>query len=188
MATTAELDRGLEAHRLQVVPAGGIVRHRYAMVVSQAYAGVLEHAPDRRIEFARDLGLRGPNRLQDGGDVEGRDLMHRTRQQRSAIVGTEVAFPLIPDLGVRRFSLRLSDHHLGHLLERRNRLRSLARRYASAEGVDILRDQLPGVGGGNPRLCQSHGRVRAQAHVVARAIHLISQHPTPAAGIRDDQL
>ena len=66
MATAAELSRGLEAHRFQIVPAGGIVRHRYAMVVSQAYAGILKYSPDRRIEFARDLGLRVPNRLQDG--------------------------------------------------------------------------------------------------------------------------
>ena len=183
MATTAELGRGLEAHRFQIGPAGRIIRHRYAMVVSQAYAGVLKHAADRRIEFACDLGLRVPNRLQNSSNVEGRNLMHRTCEQRSAIGGSEVALPLVPDLSVRRFSLRLRDDHLGDLLECRNWLRRLARRHASAEGVDALRDQLPGVGGGNPRLCQSQDRVRAQAHVVARAIPLIAQHPTPAAGI-----
>ena len=66
MATAAELGRGLEAHRFQIVPAGGIVRHRYAMVVSQAYAGILKYSPDRRIElratsgFAFQTGFRMP--------------------------------------------------------------------------------------------------------------------------------
>lgn len=30
MAAPAEPGRGVEAHRFQIVPAGGIVRHRYA--------------------------------------------------------------------------------------------------------------------------------------------------------------
>ena len=64
------------------------------MIVSQAYAGVLEYAPDRRVKFARDLGLCFPW-FQNCGNVQGRDLMHRTCEQRLAIGGTEVTLPLI---------------------------------------------------------------------------------------------
>jgi hypothetical protein len=52
------------------------------MIVSQAYASVLKYAPDRRIEFACNFRLRFPNRLQNGDNVEGRNLMHGRKSRR----------------------------------------------------------------------------------------------------------
>ena len=57
MAAPAEFGRRLEAHRFQIVPAGGIVGHGDAVVVAQANAGVFKHAPDGGVEFAGDFGL-----------------------------------------------------------------------------------------------------------------------------------
>jgi putative DNA primase/helicase len=88
MAAPAQPGRGLKTYCPQIVPAGRIVRHRYAMIVSQAYASVLKYAPDRRIEFACDFRLRFPNRLQNGDNVKGRNLMHGACEQRGVVATT----------------------------------------------------------------------------------------------------
>ena len=68
----------LEAHRLEIIPARGVIRHGYAVLIAQDDAGAVEHAPDRRVKLARDFGLRSPHRAQHGGDIEGRDLVDRS--------------------------------------------------------------------------------------------------------------
>jgi hypothetical protein len=75
--------RRLEAHCLEIIPAGRIFEHRYAVLVAQDDAGAVEDASDRGIKLARDLRLRSPYRTQDGGHVDGRDLMDRAIEQRA---------------------------------------------------------------------------------------------------------
>ena len=188
MAASAKLRRGLEPHRFQVVPAGGIVRHGDPVIVAQADARVFEHAPDRRVKLPRYLGLRVPNRLQDRRDVDDGDLMHRAAQQGPAVGWASVARPLISDLGVRRFALRLLDHDLRDVLERGNRLGGFLGCRARIERVDVLRNQFPGIGSGDTCLRKRYGGIRTESHVAASAIHLEPQNPFPATAIRDDQM
>ena len=57
MIALGQLLRSFKAHRLEIIPARRVVRHGYAVLIAQDDAGAVEHAPDGRIELARDFGL-----------------------------------------------------------------------------------------------------------------------------------
>ena len=62
--------RRLKAERLQVAPICRIAVHVDGVLVPQDDASAIEHAADRRIDLARDLGLGAPDWAQNGSDVE----------------------------------------------------------------------------------------------------------------------
>jgi hypothetical protein len=84
-----------------------------------------EHSPNRRIELARDLGLRSPDRRQDFGDVHSGDFVDGAIEQRPDIGRPEMPSPLIPYLRVRRLGLRVRNDELGDRAEGRERLLGL---------------------------------------------------------------
>ena len=118
MAAPAELPRRLKAEGLQIAPLGGVAGHRDVVLVAQDDAGAIEHAPDRRIGLPRDFRLGAPDRPQNGGDLERRDLMHGPVEQRTGIGRAKVALPLVLHLFVGRLCLRVGNHQGGDLAER----------------------------------------------------------------------
>jgi len=69
MIAFGEILRRFEAHRLEIIPAGGIFEHRYAVLVAQDDAGSVEDTPDRGIEFTRDFRRGSPHGAQHGSHV-----------------------------------------------------------------------------------------------------------------------
>ena len=79
------------------------------MLVAEPDPRILENAADSGIQFARNFRLRAPYWLQHSGNIHRCDLIHRTFEQRARIGRAEMPFPLIGDLRVRRFPMRVGD-------------------------------------------------------------------------------
>ena len=183
MIALRQLLRGLEAHRLEVVPAGRILEHHYPVLIAQDDSGAVEDAPDSRIELAGNLGLGSPHGAQHRRDVHGGDLMDGAIEERPGISGTEVALPLVADLRVDGLALRVLDHELGDLPEGRNRLAGLLGGPLSLDRVNPAGEELPRRDGSVPSIPEANRGIGAEALVLPDAGDLVAQNPFFAAGL-----
>ena len=109
-----------EAHRLEIIPARRIIRHGYAVLIAQDDAGAVEHAPDRRIEFACGFRLGLPNETERRSHIHRRYFVYGTIEQLFAIEFAEVAFPLMPSFRADGLAYRILDDELCDLSEGRD--------------------------------------------------------------------
>ena len=178
----------LEAHRLEIIPASRVLNHCDPMLVAQDDAGAVEDTPDGRIELARDLRLRSPDRAQDRGDVEGRDLVDRTIKQRAGIGRTEMTLPLVADLRIDRLGLRVLDDELRDVLERRDRLGRLPGGSVGFDRVDPAGNELPRLARPLAGILEADRGIGAEALVLPCAGDLVAQDPFLASRFAHDEV
>jgi hypothetical protein len=177
MIAFGKLLRRLEAHRLEIIPPGWILKDRYAVLVAQDDAGAVEDASNRRIELAGDFGLGSPHGAQDSRYVESGDLVNGTIEKRPGIGRTKVALPLISDLRVDGLALRVLDDELGDLSEGRDRPGGFPGGSVGLDGVDAARDELPRLDRFVPSIFEAHCGIGAEPLVLANAVDLVAQNP-----------
>ena len=83
MPATAQFAWGLESDCLEVDPIGRVAGDLDSVLVAEHDAGAIEGATNGGIEFPRDLGLGAPDSRKDGGNIDGRDLVHGPVEERT---------------------------------------------------------------------------------------------------------